>query len=556
MRYDVVIVGAGPSALVAASRILEYNPKKNLIIIEQGESFETRDRDDPSMVSSGFGGAGLFTDGKISLPPSATYLWTKLDKRNVMVSYENVNKWLKEYEVTLPKIEETWFDSHEIYNCQKYYDSYKLTTEQSEAIIKDFESKIKNNLCLKARVDKIKKNLKNGYIIESGDKIYEAKKIIIATGKESYVNLFSGFNIKINYVSEIGVRISVPNAYFLPYQSDQLDYKLIVKNDEYEIRTFCCCKDGEIVKSKFGKFYSFNGMITDTKTGFSNIGILIRGKNKELSDNLINAITQLNKSYGEIPLKRFLNGERLFGIKYDNMIREFINRLVDIDSLPEQEASLYFPCIEKTGEFFDEFSDGSLKLKSENIWIIGDATYKFRGLLAAFVSGEFAANEICKTQTLIPIKKSSIEKTKIVFTAQSKEFYYCKDVICAYVFKQGATPINPFQVFNYFLNDRVDRSIVRRGNNNLILRSDELWVFGKISDGVLFEIKLAKENNIAIRYFSLGTFVRDIKEISINEVKFDPEIHAKQITKDDLYAFLKDNLPEEKIKQLNIFDDI
>ena len=73
---------------------------------------------------------------------------------------------------------------------------------------------------------------------------------------------------------------------------------------------------------------------------------------------------------------------------------------------------------------------------------------------------------------------------------------------------------------------------------------------------MLFEIKLAKENNIPIRYFSLGTFVRDIKEISINEVKFDPEIHAKQITKDDLYAFLKDNLPEEKIKQLNIFDDI
>ena len=43
-------------------------------------------------------------------------------------------------------------------------------------------------------------------------------------------------------------------------------------------------------------------------------------------------------------------------------------------------------------------------------------------------------------------------------------------------------------------------------------RADELWVFGKISDGVMAEIKLAKKLGKPIRYFEVVNS-KDIKEI-------------------------------------------
>ena len=47
----------------------------------------------------------------------------------------------------------------------------------------------------------------------------------------------------------------------------------------------------------------------------------------------------------------------------------------------------------------------------------------------------------------------------VVYTAQSKQFFYCRDAVCQFVFENNAIPLNPFRVFDYFLNDRVDRDL-------------------------------------------------------------------------------------------------
>lgn len=78
---------------------------------------------------------------------------------------------------------------------------------------------------------------------------------------------------------------------------------------------------------------------------------------------------------------------------------------------------------------------------------------------------------------------------KVVFTAQSCKNFHQRMLICKYVFENGCVPINPFNVFGYYLYELVDRDLVRNGNNNLLKRCDELWVFGEISNGILAEIK-------------------------------------------------------------------
>ena len=110
----------------------------------------------------------------------------------------------------------------------------------------------------------------------------------------------------------------------------------------------------------------------------------------------------------------------------------------------------------------------------------------------------------------------------LVYTAISKHFFYFKGFVSKFVIEQGKVPLNPFMIFDYFLLDTVDRNLVIEGNNNLVKRSDELWVFGPIADGVLAEIKMAKGKK-PIRYFKILNS-KDIVEITPQEAEFEDKV--------------------------------
>ena len=115
----------------------------------------------------------------------------------------------------------------------------------------------------------------------------------------------------------------------------------------------------------------------------------------------------------------------------------------------------------------------------------------------------------------------------LIFTAQSKKYYYCRDAVCEFVFNQGALPVNPFRLYGYFLSDRVDRDLVRQANNNLIRRCEALWVFGKtIADGVFYEIEYARKLNKPIRFFSIDSWADQIIPVDIHNLEFESEVYA------------------------------
>lgn len=116
----------------------------------------------------------------------------------------------------------------------------------------------------------------------------------------------------------------------------------------------------------------------------------------------------------------------------------------------------------------------------------------------------------------------------VAFTAQSKRYFYCAPAVCAFTLDLGFVPINPFQLYDYFLGDMVERDLVRQANNNLIRISDELWVFGaEIADGVLFEIKYAMSLGKPVRYFTIDSDPENIHPISIADLTFEQELLEK-----------------------------
>lgn len=117
----------------------------------------------------------------------------------------------------------------------------------------------------------------------------------------------------------------------------------------------------------------------------------------------------------------------------------------------------------------------------------------------------------------------------VVFAAMSKKYFYMRFFVTKFVLDQGVVPINSFTSFDYFLLDAVERDTVRRANNTLVARADELWVFGDISDGVRAEIMQAWQQQKTVRFFAFRGD-KHIYEITIDDLVYEdgvePLIHV------------------------------
>jgi uncharacterized FAD-dependent dehydrogenase len=78
MKYDLIIVGAGPAGIFTALELLRRGKKLKTLIIEKGHSIENRRCPKTKTqqcvsckpycaITTGFSGAGAFSDGKLSL---------------------------------------------------------------------------------------------------------------------------------------------------------------------------------------------------------------------------------------------------------------------------------------------------------------------------------------------------------------------------------------------------------------------------------------------------------------------------------------------------------
>jgi hypothetical protein len=566
MLYDVIIIGGGVSGLSAAYALTKKGQR--VLVVERGKHIFERQRTDMLDVANGIGGAGLFSDGKLSMYPSATNLW-KLRKGDLEEAYNEVKSLLKKVGANINNFSEDWITNDmPISGVHKDYESSLMNIEQRMKLIFMFYQIIgTDHILVNSTVTKIERA--NGLYhidINSIRKkiVHQANTIIIAGGKHCYQKLMQktkgvNFDNK-NYKLEIGFRIECTNDDFDYYNHSQMDLKLIEEKDERTIRTFCCCRDGVILESSSYDIRSLNGSSSDLgKTGLTNIGVLVRAEDKE-GKSLRKVLGEdfFKQEKQKICLNDYMSGRSsILGPETDSLVRDFLSE--HFPKMSKGKGVLFYPSIEKDG-YYPELND-VLQMPSEDIWVVGDATGAFRGLTSSLVSGMLAANYISKKllsyekelRERLHIKVSDTKAKKVVFTAQSKQYFYCRDAVCEYVLRQGCIPVNPFRIFDYFLGDRVDRDLIRNGNNEMIKRCDELWVFGNVSDGVLFEVYMCRQMGKVVRFFNIATRASEIEELKPEDINFEPEIHSYQIKKDELLALVgnKNGMPPVVQLELN-----
>lgn len=285
MKYDVIAIGMGPSSVFMAYELIQKKKAKNILLIEEGHSINKRNCPIEKTgkcvhckpfcnITSGFSGAGAFSDGKLSLynkEDDDIYVGGELQK---YIGVEETKK-LIDY---VDKIYLDFGATKELQGIQykdeidKIKEKAKknnlnlisipirhLGTEKSHDLYLKIENYLEDNgvnLMFETIVDDliIEDNIVKGVKIKPSSKIddKDAKletiygdNVVIAVGRKGAIwltNICQKHNIETEPgIVDIGVRYELPDAVMKDVNKYMYEGKFIGRPFPFgdKVRTFC-----------------------------------------------------------------------------------------------------------------------------------------------------------------------------------------------------------------------------------------------------------------------------------------------------------------------------
>lgn len=460
--YDVVIVGAGPAGIFTAVELLYNGFVGNILMIEKGKDITKRTcpkhktgyctKCEPCGITTGFSGAGAFSDGKLSLSSevggdlpdlighsTVQELIEYTDKIYLDFGADPViegNTYTKEIKEIRKKAIEANLKlvdcpirhlgtekAQEVYTRLQMYLQDKGVEIMFNTTVEDILAK--DNICKGVRARRTTS--------AQVEDIY-ANHIIMATGRrgaEWLFNVCNDYNIEHKPGTvDIGVRVECRNEVMEEinkalYEGKLIGYPRPFKN---KVRTFCQNPGGFVSEERYDEGLStVNGhSYKDTKSENTNFSILCSHNFSVPFDDPIAYAKMVGKltnklGDGHILVQRFgdiLDGKRTWqkelshgnlkptlpdavagditaAIPYRTMtnIIEFI-KLLDkvVPGIANEETLLYAPELKFYSNKVD--MDINLKTSMQNLYCLGDSSGWTRGLMMASVMGVYCARKL------------------------------------------------------------------------------------------------------------------------------------------------------------------
>ncbi len=284
MKYDVVIVGAGPGGIFAAYELVKKNKNLKIAVFEAGSPLEKRrcpiDGDKVKScikcktcaIMNGFGGAGAFSDGKYNITNDfggTLYEYIGKEKAIELMQYvDDINIAYGGEGTKMYSTAGTKFKKICIQNKLKLLDASvrHLGTDINYIVLKNLYDDLKKNVdfFFLTPVSEIK-IIDGGYRIYHGDEYVDCDKCIVSVGRSGSKWMESVCNA-LNIVTranrvDIGVRVELPSVIFSHLTDELYESKIVYRTEKFEdnVRTFCMNPNGAVVNENTNGIVTVNG---------------------------------------------------------------------------------------------------------------------------------------------------------------------------------------------------------------------------------------------------------------------------------------------------------